>query len=715
MNPRTAAAVLAGMVACSWLGPAGAAEPPDTVEMRHDPRKYGIVVSATRTRRDPEQVPNAISVIRGEDLRRAAVATLAEALEDVVGLDTGEGSDNGMRLPNIGLWGLKEFDALLVTLDGVPVGGPFNPSLSQIPVDDIDRIEIVKGPQGTLYGVSAFAGMIQVFTRDHEPGVGHAQVYGGSFSTAGGTLSAGRSPGGGTLRALGEVDHSDGWQDRTGHERDRGSLSWLGRLGRGSFGLSVSAMWDRQDWGTPLAVEDGELVPGIVEDRNYAVGGARLDHHLLSSTSQLRLPLSEKITLENTLGVTQDRQISVRSFPGEIHGDTLESEGLSLRPKETTAYEDARLVSLLSLAGAHELVTGAALTWGKTSATGYSFDFDQFLSAYPDVPDLASIPPGENHEFEDQRTFVGLYAHDSWTPSGLDRLTLAGGARLDLTSEELETEAEIQPGGPDSLVKETRDDQALSGDVSALFRLLSAPDGWLDASNLYASYRTSFKPAAPNLLEAESAEILEPERTRTFEVGLKSRALRRQLSLDLHFFHMNFKNMVVSVLGTGGGPELVNAGEQRFRGGEVELRLAPDAVPGAVFQLGYSRHDARFVHFTFVTPDGELRDVSGKKLELVPPDLVNGKLSWASPKGPGFFVAGRYQSTRPLNRRNTFFTEGYSEWDAGISFQRQGWQASLVGRNLGDDRHFVTESDIGDSQFYLSAPRRFIGSLTYNF
>src|SRR4029077_1430502 len=98
---------------------------------------------------------------------------VADALENVVGVDTGEGSDNGARLPNIGMWGLKEFDALLVMVDGVPVGGPFNPSLSQINVEDVDRIEIVKGPQGTLYGVSAFAGMIQAFSRTGEPGIGH--------------------------------------------------------------------------------------------------------------------------------------------------------------------------------------------------------------------------------------------------------------------------------------------------------------------------------------------------------------------------------------------------------------------------------------------------------------------------------------------------------------------------------------------------------------
>ena len=110
-------------------------------------------------------VTGSVAVVTGEELRRTGARTLQDALQDVVGVEAAGGSDGGPRFPNLGMWGLKEFDALLVTVDGVPAGGPFNPSLAQIPIEDIDQIEIAKGPQGTLYGVSAFAGMVQVFTR----------------------------------------------------------------------------------------------------------------------------------------------------------------------------------------------------------------------------------------------------------------------------------------------------------------------------------------------------------------------------------------------------------------------------------------------------------------------------------------------------------------------------------------------------------------------
>src|SRR5690242_15517836 len=183
--------------------------------MKHDPEKYSIVVSATKTSRNVNDVAGSAQVVSGSELRRRGSRTVADALQDLTGLDAGDGSDNGSRQPNIGLWGLKEFDALLVTVDGVPVGGPFNPSLVQIPVDDIERIEVLKGPQGSLYGVSAFAGAVNVITRG-SAAPNQITVGGGSF----GDLDARgswhrRLPDGTEARVSVAGTRGDGWQDRT--------------------------------------------------------------------------------------------------------------------------------------------------------------------------------------------------------------------------------------------------------------------------------------------------------------------------------------------------------------------------------------------------------------------------------------------------------------------------------------------------------------------
>src|SRR4029077_8708747 len=120
-----------------------ASDNPDTLARSGNPERYDVTVSATKLTRRNEEVPNGLTVVSGDELRRRGTHTVAEALQDVVGFDTGEGSDNGSLFPNLGMWGLKEFDALLVTVNGVPAGGPFNPSLTQIPIEDVERIEVV--------------------------------------------------------------------------------------------------------------------------------------------------------------------------------------------------------------------------------------------------------------------------------------------------------------------------------------------------------------------------------------------------------------------------------------------------------------------------------------------------------------------------------------------------------------------------------------------
>ena len=706
---------VAGSVAISSFATAHAQDA-DTVAMHHDPLKYQIVVSATKTPRPSERIPNSIAVVTGDELRRRGTRTLAEALQDIVGLDTGEGSDNGMRLPNIGLWGLKEFDALLITVDGVPVGGPFNPSLSQVAVDEIERIEVVKGPQGTMYGVSAFAGMIQVFTRPTDEGLGEVTFRGGSFDTRGASGSIGRTMGGTRLRLAGGIERTDGWQDRTGSELDRGELSLRRAIGAGTGSLTLVNYRDTQRWGTALPYDAGAVVPGFEVDRNYAVRGARLDHRVFSATSNISYPLETRFRIDNTFGVAHDRQISVRSFPdpGAAVGTTVPSEGVLLRPRETTVFDDARLVSHFTAGGEHEMVTGVAMTWGRTIADGEGFDFDQELGDFSTIPEVGDIPAGDLRSFLDRRTFFGAYAHDEWTPHR--QFTLSGGGRYDNASEKLHAQAQEQaPGSPLEVADDSRTDHAWSGDLAALVRLLPNETGTLQAVNVYANWKSSFKPAAPNLTEAEGAEILDPEHTHSIEAGLKTRALDRQLSFDASLFDMKFENMVVSVIGPDTLPELINAGKERFKGFELALGIAPSALPGTSISFGYAHHDPRFVHFTFVTPDGQFRDVSGKLLELAPREMFNTRLDVRLPMGVGVFAAARYQGKRALTRRNTFFDDPYTMWDAGASYSLKGLRLSVTGRNLSDDRHITGESDIGDSQFYISPPQSVTAEASYRF
>ncbi len=673
-----------------------------------------LVVSATKSPEDALDIAAPVTVVSGDELRRRGARTIAEALQDVAGLDTGNGSDNGARLANIGVWGLKEFDALLVTVDGVPVGGPFNPSLAQISVEDIDRIEIVKGPQGTLYGVSAFAGMIQVFTRHPKEAGASLTLGGGSFSDKHGNLSYTASQGDQTIRLFGSMARNKGWQDGTDVSSDRLSLGYTQRTREGSVKVTLGVLRDTNYFGSPLPVDAGQPVPGFEVDRNYAIGGGRLDHRVYSLVSTVSQPLSTSVRLENTLGLTRDEQIAVRSFIGASDATSATATGTAVRPLETTLFNDARLVSDLTTGGHHRLVTGIALTTGKTTLEGTGFDFSLLTGPHPVVPTLDQVAVGDHRSAEDRRTFWGFYLNDEWTPWRF--LTLAFGARYDRTSESLSAASQEVGAPTPDVAADSRTDGKWSGGVSALLRIVEKPRASvLNALNVYVSAKSNFKPAAPNTLEAEAARILEPERTRSGEIGLKTRWARGTLSFDVTFFHMNFENLVVGAAGPDGQPQLTNAGEERFQGVDAELVWALPGFQGWSVAAGYAHHDATFVHFSFLTPDGELRVVDGNRLELVPRDFWNARLAYAPKTGLGFWGAVRHQGIRPLTRRNTFYTDAFYEWDAGASWEFKWGRVSLVGRNLGDDRHYTSDSEIGDSQFYVAPPKRVLGEVTFRF
>ena len=703
---------LAVAVLCADLAKAQPVTPSPTPAPTPAPVREDVVVSATRAPETETEIPGAVTVIPGNQLRRENIHTLADALQDVVGLDTGLGSDNGPRLPNIGMWGLKEFDALLVMVDGVPAGGPFNPSLAQISIDDVDRIEIVKGPQGTLYGVAAFAGMIQVFTRPTEPGT-RVELTGGSFSEGRVHFTHGAELGRVRLKLFGTFDRAQGWQDRTDVRDDRGGFRLEVPLSGGArFDATLQAARVTQFFGSPLPVDAGEPVPGFRIDRNYAVDGARLDHHYWSLTTKYERPLTSALVLENVLGVTRDDQISIRSFVGAVDGNTAAASGVALKPQETDVFDDVHLTASFEAAGHHRLMGGAALTWGRTTARGTGFDIDLQIDPVR-VPRFSDTPTGDNRSFVDRRTFLGFYVNDEWTPVAF--LTMTAGARFDSVSERLFAQGQ-EVGAPEPDVsRDSRSDGQWSGGLSALWRVVSDRAGAWNSFHVYVAAKSAFKPAAPNLAEAESARILNPERTRSGEAGIKTRWLDRQLALDLSVFHVIFENLVVSNLAADGTPTLINAGSERFQGAEAEIGYRPSAVPGLSVHAGYAHHDARFIRFSFLTPDGELRVVDGNRLELVPRDLWNARVAFAPSRGPGAFVALRHQSRRPLTRRNTFWTDPFYETDAGISWDFAWGRASLVGRNLGNSRHYAAESEIGDSQFYVAAPRRFLAELAYKF
>ena len=143
-----------------------------------------IVVSATRFDIPLDQSPASASVISSEELEQKQIQRVSDALREVPGLSVVQTGSPG-QLTSVFTRGLRS-EHTQVLLDGIPINqglqGAFN--FADFTTEDIDRIEVVRGPQSTIYGPRALAGVIQIFTKQGTgtPGVMFA-AEGGSYDT----------------------------------------------------------------------------------------------------------------------------------------------------------------------------------------------------------------------------------------------------------------------------------------------------------------------------------------------------------------------------------------------------------------------------------------------------------------------------------------------------------------------------------------------------
>ncbi|GLQ91430.1 TonB-dependent receptor domain-containing protein [Dyella acidisoli] len=142
-----------------------------------------VIVTATRTAITANEALSSVTVITREDIDRLQPVSIADLLTGLPGVSIGQTGGIGQQT-SLYLRGTNATH-VLVLIDGVRIGSVSIglPALEQIPVQAIDRIEIVRGPRASLYGSDALGGVIQIFTKHGQPNGGIApsvSVTGGS-------------------------------------------------------------------------------------------------------------------------------------------------------------------------------------------------------------------------------------------------------------------------------------------------------------------------------------------------------------------------------------------------------------------------------------------------------------------------------------------------------------------------------------------------------
>ena len=264
-----------------------------------------VIVTATRTEANPNVLGSSVTVITAEELANNRVTTVLEALRAVPGLDVVQSGGPG-RITSVFIRGHNS-EHTRVMLDGVRLnsstGGGYD--LGNIAVNNIERIEIVRGPQSALYGSDAIAGVVNIITKRGREGI-HGSVEGAAgtkgYRSGGLSLSGGNEFGDfsigytgnrfdGTSVAAEELGNTeeDGWQNHGLSGR-----VGLNFLDDGRTDLFLNYNDDTSDL-------DGFVWPNPSDDPNY-----ERERESVSGKLQLSKPILDWYTQTLSVGLARE-------------------------------------------------------------------------------------------------------------------------------------------------------------------------------------------------------------------------------------------------------------------------------------------------------------------------------------------------------------------------------------------------------------------------
>ena len=352
-------------------------------------------------------------------------------------------------------------------------------------------------------------------------------------------------------------------------------------------------------------------------------------------------------------------------------------------------YADTHLIwSAMSpwrfMVGADGLLAG-----GEARGATFTYTAPLHGASAPSITEPATLGKDAGSD----RRFVGTYGSAEWRP--VTRLAVSGGLRLNATTESR---------GEGAKVAHTRP----SGSLGVIYGLW---EQHVNHVRVFANYRDTFKPAAFDFSLAENEGVLDPETSRSYEGGVKIRALDGRVDFEASSFRMDFDNLVTATV-VNNLPSLINAGRTRFQGVELasDVRL-PYAMSA---RATYSFHDGKFVDFVQAF-DGVPTQLADKRFEMSARHLASAGVTLSPDRGVIATASANYSGDRYLNKRNTALARAFMTVDVGVGYRTGDLEVRLDGRNLGDRRDAVSESEFGDSQYYRMTARTIVAGVVLRY
>lgn len=525
------------------LGPA-AASTGEAQAVRDTARLDELTVTATRVPVSANAVTASVDVITGDELRSRGTVFLADALAELPSATVVQGGGIG----GVGALFLRggESDYVKVLIDGVPVndaGGAYN--FANLTVDNVERIEVVRGPVSVLYGSDAVSGIVQIFTRRGKgPAALSAAVEGGTDATTHVSVTAS-----GGRPAL-------DWSLGVSRFTTDGMYDFNNEYGNTVVSARLAGRPD-QATGVAFTVRYNDARSAFPTDFT----GAQADSNQFSTQRQLALGVDAGRYLSSVVEARAAVSVSRSETGFDDQPDHAGDVGFGYRSERTTL-------------GTRALFDGR-INWYPTPAlvttVGAQYEREAEEIASENESDFGGGPFVETSLFDEDRGTAAVYAQAVGDLASGLALTL--NARLDENSA-FGTFATARAG--------------------AAYRLAGG-------TRVRGSAGTAYK--APTFCEQYCAQpfivgepSLEPERVATYEVGIEQPLAGGAVMLAATWFAQRFADRIEYIAADPSEPTYANLTAARARGIEIAATASPAA--GLRLRAGYTWLD------TEITDDG---------------------------------------------------------------------------------------------------------------
>ncbi|WP_426185970.1 TonB-dependent receptor [Rhizorhabdus sp. FW153] len=668
-----------------------------------------IIVTAQRRGESQQDVPIAIAAFSDDSLAKAGIRNsedLGMVSPSLVFSNAYNGASPFMR--GIGTKNTQPTSEPLVALY---VDGFYYPSFESglFNFSNIERIEILRGPQGTLFGRNVTAGLMQVITRDpsHDPMLNIQLGYGNyDAKTASLYGSVGVSE-----QLAGDVsvyyEKHDGWgrnltTGEQAHFRDSiaARSKWLFETDT----LRVTIAGDYSYQNSDIGASSYQRAGTVTANGSLPTASPYDTRRNLSAAVHYSRSWGLGMKVEHEMGwanLTSLTRYGKQHSYFTVDTDMLAIDGVGSPRINSRTNSFTQEIQLAS-------AQGSSFTWvvGGFLQDGGGGPKPIIVGSNAGI---AAGTPLFTGQFEAFTTSVALYAQA--TVPIADELNLTGGVRYSWDKQRLEASR-------DSAVA------ALNFPFTVKNKSWSQPTWRLaidyqanDDLLLFASYNRGYRNGRFDLL-SPTANPVEPETVDSFEIGFKSDLLDRHLRFNLNAFHTDYNNKQESaIFGGSPTPQLVNVAKARFIGVEGDITAIP--VDNLTLTGGFTwMPTSKYVSYPGARPQLPLAaggnsgtttvDLSGMRTENSPKFVFTLGADYRIPTSIGEFNLNanyRHSSAFNLYFAGRVVQEPYGVLNARIGWTStdERWGLSFWGKNITDTLYNIGQYVDTQGDFLIPA------------